>query len=125
MASPSPDDEDEKPLDPAVERVRRRLSRLMLIAGLTLGLGIFAVFAAILYKIVAAPNRAASPAPPPMSADAALRTIAGEVPAGARLVSTALDGDRMAFTYETDAGTLVLVVDLRAGAVVNRLHIGR
>ena len=49
--NPSFDDEDEKPLDPAVQRVEVRVRRLILIAGLTLGLGIFAVFAAILYRI--------------------------------------------------------------------------
>ena len=51
MASPSFDD-DEKPLDPAMLRVQAKMRRLMLIAGLTLGLGILAVFGAILYKIV-------------------------------------------------------------------------
>jgi hypothetical protein len=121
MATPSPDD-DEKPLDPAVERVRRRLSRLMLIAGLTLGLGVFAVFGAILYKIMAPANR---PAPPTVPADAAPRTVAASLPAGARLVSTALDGDRMALTYEVDSGALVLVVDMRSGLVISRLRIDR
>jgi steroid delta-isomerase len=51
MTNPQFDEEDEKPLDPAVAQVERRVRRLMLIAGLTLGLGIFAVLAAILYRI--------------------------------------------------------------------------
>jgi steroid delta-isomerase len=51
MTNPNFDEEDEKPLDPAVAAVERRVRRLMLIAGLTLGLGIFAVLAAILYRI--------------------------------------------------------------------------
>ena len=93
----------------------------MLIAGLTLGLGMFAVFAAILYKIVAAPNRA----PEALPADSAPRAVAASLPAGARLISTALDGDRMALTYEADGGTLVLIVDLRSGLVVSRLRIDR
>jgi steroid delta-isomerase len=50
--SPNLDQEDDKPLDPAVAEVEQRVRRLILIAGLTLGLGIFAVFAAILYRIV-------------------------------------------------------------------------
>src|SRR5690606_41786542 len=43
-------DDDEKPLDPALIRIQARLRRMMLIAGLTLGLGILAVFGAILYR---------------------------------------------------------------------------
>ena len=57
MASSSFDD-DEKPLDPAMLRVQAKMRRLMLIAGLTLGLGILVVFAAILYKIVHAGDKA-------------------------------------------------------------------
>lgn len=61
MTNPNFDDEDEKPLDPAVAKVEQRVRRLMLIAGLTLGLGIFAVFAAILYRIVTFDSTAAAP----------------------------------------------------------------
>lgn len=52
MANPTPQQNDETPLDPEVARIERRVRRLMLIAGLTLGLGIVAVFGAILYRIV-------------------------------------------------------------------------
>ena len=60
MSNPNFDDEDNKPLDPAVAQVERRVRRLMLIAGLTLGLGIFAVFAAILYRIAASDSTSAA-----------------------------------------------------------------
>ena len=50
-------------------RVQTRLRRLMLIAGLTLGLGILAVFAAILYRI--ATYDATSSRPAAAAADAA------------------------------------------------------
>jgi hypothetical protein len=123
MTRASLDDEDEKPLDPAVERVRRKMSRLMLIAGLTLGVGIFAVFAAILYKI-----NAGGATGKPLAPDAATPslTLAGMgVPEGARLVSTALDAGRAMLTYDTGDGKLLLVVvDMRSGAVVGRLAVG-
>lgn len=81
MTNPNFDDEDEKPLDPAVAKVEQRVRRLMLIAGLTLGLGIFAVFAAILYRIVIfdstpaaqATAQSASPAEADAEAEAAVR----------------------------------------------------
>jgi len=57
MANPDKDDEEEKPLDPAMARVQAKLQRLMLIAGLTLGIGILAVFLAIIYRITAADDK--------------------------------------------------------------------
>jgi hypothetical protein len=57
MANPNSEDAEEKPLDPAVARVQARLQRLMLIAGSTLGLGILAVFLAIIYRITAADDK--------------------------------------------------------------------
>jgi len=59
MANPDKDDEEEKPLDPAMARVQAKLQRLMLIAGLTLGIGILAVFLAIIYRITAADDKTA------------------------------------------------------------------
>ena len=78
MANPDKDDEEEKPLDPAVARVQAKLQRLMLIAGLTLGIGILAVFLAIIYRITAADDKtpvAAGEASPEAIAEAEL-TIA-------------------------------------------------
>jgi hypothetical protein len=57
MVNPDKDDEEEKPLDPAVARVQAKLQRLMLIAGLTLGIGILAVFLAIIYRITAGDDK--------------------------------------------------------------------
>lgn len=42
--------EDDKPLDPAVERVRRKLARLMLVSVGTLVIGVVAVLAAVLLR---------------------------------------------------------------------------
>ena len=79
MSDPNTDDEGDKPLDPAVAQVERRVRRLMLIAGLTLGLGIFAVFAAILYRIViydasSEPPSASTPPQQAAGAEAAVRS---------------------------------------------------
>jgi hypothetical protein len=121
MANPNFDDDD-KPLDPSVKRVETRVRRLILIAGLTLGLGIFAVFAAILYRIGNLDTTAK-----PISPDAAIPSLSLTqmgLPADARLVSTALDGSRLALTYETGEGTVTVVVDVKSGAVIGRLRIG-
>lgn len=76
----------------------------MLIGGLTLGLGIFAVFGAILYRIVTLDT---SEVPVALPAGAAVPTLArGDLglPADARLVSTAADDGRLYLTYAYGAG---------------------
>jgi hypothetical protein len=117
------DGEEEKPIDPAFLRVQARLRRLMLIGGGTLALGIAAVFAAMLYKIATYDSTSGQAVAP----DAAVPTLslsALGLPADARLVSTALDGDRMALTYAVTTGSETVVVSLRTGAIVGRLRAG-
>src|SRR5947209_12485455 len=97
---------DEVPLDPAQLRLQARLRRLILISGLTLGLGILAVFAAIIYRVGALP--AALPAAAPGQA---VRAAAGILPAGAHLVGTSTDGSRVVLTYEHAGGTTLITVD--------------
>ena len=124
MASSSFDD-DEKPLDPAMLRVQAKMRRLMLIAGLTLGLGILVVFAAILYKIAIAGDKAplatawrpgdAVPTAQPRRDGAAGRR---------RLVSTASDGRRLILTYDEPGGGSALVfIDLGTLKVSGRLDL--
>ena len=82
------DSEDEAPLDPAAERLRRKLVRLLFVSGGIMMLGLIAVFATIVYKVQAKGEggaRAFSAASPVAA------TIA--VPSGFRIVATALDGN--------------------------------
>jgi len=114
--------EEEEPLDPTLMRVQARLRRLMLIAGLTLGLGILAVLGAMLYRINGLGTTAR-----PLAAGAAVAVdlAAAGLPPDARLVSSVLDGDRLALTYESAAGNEVLIVDVRSAVVVGRLILKR
>jgi hypothetical protein len=105
------DDEDDKPLDPAAERIQRKLRRLMLISALTLGVGMIAVFSAIIYRVV-------------KSGEIDLPIYAsGEllIPAGAKVISAGKDGDFIAVTLETPDGSEVYVMDLRTLTVINRI----
>jgi hypothetical protein len=117
------DKEDEKPLDPAIIQVQQRIRRLMMISGLTLGLGLFAVFMAILYRIFTYEGAAT---PVPVVEGAAIPTVtrtALGLPADARLVSTALDGGRLALTFEDDAGTTIVLFDTGRMTVLSRLRV--
>ena len=94
------DDNDvDKPLDPAVERVRRKMMRLMLISIGIMMIGLMAVLGAIVYKIG---NRDESVKAPPVATQSGSGVpvepgFAGRIdlPDGSRIVSTALDGDNI------------------------------
>lgn len=122
MADPY-DEPEEKPLDPDVVRVQQKLRRLMTISGLTLGLGLLAVFMAILYRIF---TYQSAGAPVPVVEGAAIPTVtrtALGVPADARLISTALDANRIALTFEDDAGATIIIFDLDRMSVTSRLRL--
>ncbi len=124
----TPKYDDEKPLDPAFLRVQARLRRLMLIAGLTLGVGIIAVLAAVAWRLFSA-------VPPTMSPTAAPATAAGQAAAGritlaemalppdAKLTGTSFDGARLVLTYAHAAGNTLIFVDPRRLVVVGRLEL--
>jgi hypothetical protein len=109
----------ETPLDPAMERVRLKLRRLILVSGTTVLVGFLAVLFAVMYKI--APDRS-KPALPAGAEDLAIASV---LPEGARIVSTALDGRLLALTVEAAGATRIVVVDLATGAVLRRIELGR
>jgi hypothetical protein len=118
-------EQDEPPLDPAMLRVQAKLRRLMMIAGLTLGLGILAVSIAVIYRLVIADDDT------PSSTIAEGERLAGDVAwsevglsAGAELISSAIDGDRMALVFNDAGRTVTLLVDTTTMAIVGRLAIG-
>jgi hypothetical protein len=120
----SVDDEDEKPLDPAVERVRRRVMRFIAINLGILFLALMAVAIAIVYRIGSREDD------PPVAVNPAVPagTIAAEgaisLPAGARIVSHSLSGGLMAVEIEDDGGERAfLIYDLTTGSVVSRVAV--
>jgi len=116
--------EDDEPLDPAMVRVQARLRRLILISGLTLGVGIVAVFGAILYRILTVDTMGTPAATAPSEAIAT--EVAAEavgLPPGAELVSLAIAGTRLALGFRVGADTVVVLVDARTMAVTGRLTV--
>jgi hypothetical protein len=83
-----PPDDDEKPLDPAQAEIVRKMRRLTLLSSLIMIGGFLVVFGVIAYRMstMDAPER-------PAEANISL-------PAGARVLSTALDEGRLAVTIE-------------------------
>ncbi|MBB4303042.1 hypothetical protein GGD81_002080 [Rhodobium orientis] len=114
MTHPAFDDEDEAPLDPATERLQKKLRRLVLVSGLIMMLGLIAVFSVIVYRVVKSDSTEMRDIPANIEALV-------EDPLTGDIVSTSLDGRHLAVTFRTDAGLKVLVIDLDTADVLRRV----
>jgi len=124
MARPAIDDEEEKPLDPAVENVRRKLVRFVAINLGLLFIALMAVVAALVYK-----SRTAAP-PPPAEAGIEIPSPEGiaegqiPLPSGARIVSQSLSGDRLSLSLELpDGGRAIYIYDIRSRRTLGRFAV--
>lgn len=105
-------DDEEEPLDPAAERLRRKLARLLFVSGGIMMLGLIAVFAAIVYRVGALGESEADAGA--VFAEPVEAAIA--LPTGMRLVAVELDGERALLTLEDAEGRAsLLLVDLGSG----------
>ena len=104
-------DDDEAPLDPATERLRRKMVRLLAVAVATMLIGVMAVLGAVVYKI-----NQKRPA-----ADGSQLAIT--LPAGSTVAGMALDGDEALLRLEGSTSDL-LRIDLGTGAIIARYRIG-
>jgi hypothetical protein len=118
------DDTEQKPLDPSVEKLRRKLVRFITINLGLLFVALIAVIAAVVYK-----SRGAA-SPPAVSASEipvpAGTVLEGEIalPAAAHLVSQALSGSRLSLDVELPDGRRTIVLyDLAERRVVGRFAI--
>ncbi len=121
MAETKPSQADEQ-LDPATERVRRKLVRFMAINLGILFVALMAVVIAIVYRAFLSDSPPETevvteiPAPPPGS------MLTGEIalPEGARVISHALSGNRLTLDIEVDGQRSILVYDLAEGRTIGR-----
>jgi len=120
MAHLDDDEQEDKPLDPAMENVRRKMVKLQLVSGGIMLLMFMAVLAAIVYKVTRpdgvekplASTGLAIPADQPLSLSAAL-------PAGFTVTSTALSNNQILFYGTMADGTRkALVFDLSVGRII-------
>ncbi|MGQ7794186.1 fimbrial protein [Faunimonas sp. B44] len=117
---PAKFDEEEPPLDPAAERVRQKLARLLLGSLGVMLLGLIAVFAAIVYKIGGGDRAAVPQESAVLSPEQA---IAGEVrlPAGAEIRHLALEGrTALLHVVEADGTAALVLLDLETGRAFGR-----
>lgn len=126
MANINPDlDGEEQPLDPAMERVRRKMIRLLAVSIGIMVIGLMAVLAAIVYKINQ-PVADVADAPGVVSAGQPLGTaLAGESIAlepGTRILSHNLSDNTLSLETRLANGTRqILVYDIATKRVIARI----
>ncbi|RUU14320.1 fimbrial protein [Mesorhizobium sp. USDA-HM6] len=124
MARPIAEEDEEKPLDPAAEKVRRKLIRFMIVNLGLLFLALMVVIGALVYKARNAPVAGSAPAAdvqapagPPLSGDIVL-------PVGAKVVSQALSGNRLSIDAElADGSRSIFVYDFAERRIIGQFPI--
>ncbi len=120
MAHLDDDEQEDKPLDPAMESVRRKMVKLQLVSGGIMMLMFMAVLAAIVYKVTrpdgtekpVASSGLAIPADQPLNLTASL-------PTGFTVGSTDLSNNQILFYGTMADGTRkALVFDLSVGRII-------
>lgn len=143
----------EPPLDPAMERVRRKMIRLLIISIGIMVIGLIAVLSAVVYKINQTPDTAESetaqsdiPGQSPganipgqsaktdaQSQNAANKSVEQlpmvesqlELAPGTRLLSQSLSGNLVSLeTLLPDGGTEIMIYDYRQSRFVGRMRLG-
>ncbi len=118
---PQPEiEEQEQPLDPAMEKIRRKMVLLIVVSGGILFVCFMAVLGAIVYKVAQRPAQPpatvasgsfAVPADQPLAATAAL-------PAGFSVQDVSLSGSQLVFYGQLDGDQKVFIFDLAVGRMV-------
>ncbi|MFD1328237.1 hypothetical protein [Mycoplana ramosa] len=119
------DEQEEKPLDPAMENVRRKMVRLQLVSGGIMLIMFMAVLAAIVYKVTRTDGKPESrisaglsvPSDGPLTGTVALPdgfTISSVSQSNGQILffGTLSDGARKAILFDIAAGRIVADIDV-------------
>ncbi|OWV79396.1 hypothetical protein ATY78_11180 [Rhizobium sp. R635] len=118
MTAIEPDDQEEKPLDPAMENVRRKMVRLQIVSGAIMFVSLMAVFGAVVYKATRSESKETASTASGVPSDAPLTSILS-LPLGFKVQSTSFSAGQILFYGETVEGKRkALVFDLRTGRTV-------
>lgn len=125
MTNPNFADEQEAPLDPAFEKVRRKMVRLLIISSSVIILGLMAVVYSIVYRV----NRIPQPANPVATAPAAQDALPAAqqsiiLPAGFVVENTSISGNRVLLSGTgTDGRKRIIVHDIGTGKTVTEIEL--
>lgn len=121
MTNPNFADEQEAPLDPAFEKVRRKMVRLLVISSSVIILGLMAVVFSIVYRV----NRIPQPADPAATTPAAVAARQSiTLPAGFTVEDTSISGNRiLIYGAGPDGRKRMVVHDIGTGNTVTEIDI--
>lgn len=124
MAGPNSDlEQDEKPLDPAAERVRQKLVRFMAINLGILFFAVIVVIAAVVYRNWNATPTAADPQAPPIGETTKAPLV---IPAGSRILSQSIANGRLSLHVALQPqGESILVYELPSGRLIGQYDLVR
>ena len=117
---PADDEQEEKPLDPAMESVRRKMVRLQIVSGAIMFVSLMAVFGAVVYKTMhnEPAQTTASSSSSSVPSDAPVTSMAA-LPLGFKIEQTSLSGGQILFYgIAVDGKRKALVFDIKAGRIV-------
>lgn len=117
-------DQDE-PLDPAVEKVRAKLMRFVVINLGILFLALMAVVGALVYRSVSTGSPDTAATGPGLAVPPEGSVISGEIalPANAQVLSQSLAGSRLTMLVETAGAREIVVYDIDAARIIARFAI--
>ena len=117
--------DEDAPLDPAVERVRRKMMRLMGISVAIMMTGLMAVIGAIFYKISSNDDENVA-VKPVVEQTATQMNGAIDLPVGSKIVKAELSGGHIVLSVETGEGELALwVYDMASNRVTAKIAINQ
>ncbi len=118
-------DENETPLDPTLEKVRRKMIRLLLVSIGIMVAGLMAVLAAIVYK-ANQPTQITTPTAENSAHSATPVEATVELPSGFKVTSTALSGNRILFFGEDAGGKRkAYIFDITSSSLVADVTVGK
>jgi len=106
--------ETEKPLDPEAARVVAKVRRLMMIATMTTFIAVAAVIAVIGYRVFKGEERVQ-----------VLQSVSATLPAGTKVLSSAIGEGRVVLTVEVDGAIELLSFDLNTLKPVGRVRLAQ
>lgn len=116
-------EQDEKPLDPAAERVRQKMVRFMAINLGILFFAVMVVILAVVYRNWNSAETSAETASPPIGEIAKAPLV---IPPGARVISQSLAAGRLSLHVGLDPqGEAILVYELPSGRLIGQHDIVR
>ena len=111
-------EQDDQPLDPAMEKVRRKMIRLQIVSGAVMFISLMAVFGAVVYKAVGPSKTATTATTNAVPSDAPVAATAS-LPQGFTIENVSFASGDMLFYGRLANGTRkALIFNVQAGRFV-------